>query len=502
MYKKALVSVSDKSGLISFCSQLHSQGTKLVSTGGSAKTLREAGIPCQDVSELTGFPEVLGGRVKTLHPFVHMGILSRREQDKDTLGKFNLEEIDLVICNLYPFQKTVAAQANQDEVIENIDIGGVTLLRAAAKNFQYVTVVSDPNDYHEVLVRHDDLVFRKKLATKAFIHTAEYDQAISSYFLNSSRDVDRQQGELVHTLRYGENPQQMASWYKTAEQGLHQAIILQGKELSYNNLLDLDAGLSLAQRFDQPFAVVLKHNNPCGAAVHSNCFLAMQKALQADPISAFGGIIVCNFEMNAEHISLFSKLFVECIMAKNFSREFLDSFSKKPQVRLLKFPFDSYLDGKTPQRFELKSVQGGYLKQDVDQAFQVLSDYQVFGEEPTKEMWETIYFGEKICAALKSNAIAVVQDKQTLGLGMGQVNRIDSVDLALKRARNVMTTKQDLILVSDAFFPFKDSVEKIAEAEVKWIVQPGGSLRDQEVVQACKDFKINLILTGRRHFKH
>lgn len=508
MYKKALISVSDKTGIVSFCNALHQNGTKLVSTGGSAKTLREAGIPCQDVSDLTGFPEVLDGRVKTLHPLIHMGILARGLVDQETLKEHAAEPIDLVVCNLYPFSQTVASNLDHSHIIENIDIGGVTLLRAAAKNFQHVTVVCDPADYDQVLQTNNDRdpAFQQKLATKAFVHTASYDQAIADYFLgqNSASEsflnVDLIKGKLVKTLRYGENPQQSAAWYMTSDQGLHRAQVLQGKELSYNNLLDLDAGLALAHKFADPFAVILKHNNPCGAASDVDSVKALEKAFAADPVSAFGGIVVCNFQLNAAHAELFSKTFVECIMAKDFDSDFLLAFAKKSQVRLLKFPFCLNQDLKT--EFEFKSVIGGYLKQQVDQQFAPLTSYQVFGDQPGADIWETIYFGEKICAALKSNAIAVVQNKQTLGLGMGQVNRVDSVELALRRALGVLKNKQDLILVSDAFFPFKDSVEKIAEAEVKWVVHPGGSLRDQEVINACKDLKINLILTGRRHFKH
>jgi phosphoribosylaminoimidazolecarboxamide formyltransferase/IMP cyclohydrolase len=505
MFKNALISVSDKNGLIEFIKPFVGKGLRVVSTGGTAEYLRSHQIPVVDVSEQTHFPEVMGGRVKTLHPHIHMPLLARKDHPEDLalLAEHGLQAFDLVICNLYPFAEALKSGQCGAELIEKIDIGGPTLLRAAAKNFNRVTVVCDPLDYPKISASAEmTLSHRQRLAAKVFSHVSSYDSLIAETLAEGSAETAMQtlllSGEKVFDLRYGENPQQKASWYRSQAQGLHQAEILQGKELSYNNLLDLEAATDLVRQFSKAAAVVVKHNNPCGVAENESLSLAVEQAITADPISAFGGIVACNQTLDATSAETLSRLFLECIIAPAISSEAKEILAKKKNLRVLVWP--GLLT--TPSAKSVRTVSGGFLIQETDVLRSVPSKWVIHGEKPSPEILHDLQFGEKVCAALKSNAIALVKWGQTKGLGMGQVNRVDAVTQAIARMKQQFGDLQNSILVSDAFFPFPDSVEKAAAAGVKWILQPGGSIKDDEVVAIAKTLKVNMILTGERHFRH
>lgn len=503
MFKRALVSVSDKTNLKDFLSPLVQQGMTLVSTGGTARYLREMGWKVTDVSEVTNFPEVLDGRVKTLHPHVHMGLLAVQSNPEhvQALEKFQVAPFDLVVGNLYPFEEALRKNSTEPELIENIDIGGPSFLRSSAKNFETVTVVCDPQDYHWIQEKSYNLTRddRKKLAAKVFRLISVYDQLISETLDPEAMSLWSVGGKLKQKLRYGENSHQQAWWIqKTGDtSGLADATIIQGKELSYNNLLDLDAALSLCRRFQSPAAVAVKHNNPCGAAVDQDSEKALDKALKADPVSVFGGIVVVNFEVQESHAHLMKDLFLECVLAPKFSSEALEVLSAKKNLRLLQWQFP-----RVESTMEVKSITGGYLVQNLDAKFSDPAEWQIVGAQPDEGLVQTIQFGEQVCASLKSNAIAIVADGQTLGLGMGQVNRVDAVEQSLQRWKKHHADQKNAVLISDAFFPFPDSVEKAAQQGIKWIVQPGGSLKDAEVKQKAEQLGVNMILTGIRHFKH
>ena len=503
MFKRALVSVSDKSNLVGFLAPLVEKGLSLVSTGGTAKFLREQGWQVQDVSEVTGFPEVLQGRVKTLHPKIHMGLLAKLSQRShvESLQQFQVQPFDLVIGSLYPFEKALQSQSSEDELIENIDIGGPSFLRSSAKNFETITVVCDPADYKWIQDQNYSLnrEERKKLAAKVFRLISVYDQMISQALDPDLISLWSAGGRLHQRLRYGENSHQQAWWISQtgASAGLHQAEVLQGKELSYNNLLDLDAALMLVQRFSQPAAVAVKHNNPCGAAVDTDSFRALEKALSADPVSVFGGILAVNFPVKAVHANRMKDLFLECVLAPDFDEPSRQILSSKKNLRLLKGQWPT-LD----VRNEVRTIFGGFLVQNPDVRWSDPKDWKIVGASPDPNLLDTIRFGEKVCASLKSNAIAIVGEGQTLGLGMGQVNRVDAVEQALRRWKQHHADKKQAVLVSDAFFPFPDSIEKAAEQGVRWVVQPGGSMRDEDVISKAQELGVNLVITGLRHFKH
>lgn len=503
MYKNALVSVSDKTGLIEFLKPLYQKGLRIVSTGGTAQFLKENGISVVDVSEQTGFPEVMGGRVKTLHPLIHMPILSRASHPEDLqlLKEHHLEPFDLVICNLYPFEQAVEKKYQGNELIEKIDIGGPTVLRASAKNFSQVTVLCDPSDYPRILEKGQaSLEERKRLAAKVFAHVSAYDSLVASELGSGWGEQFSLGGHKVMDLRYGENPQQAASWYRVLanQNGLHTAEVLQGKTLSYNNLLDLDAACTLVQMFTEPGAVAVKHNNPCGAAIAKDNDLAIESALKSDPVSVFGGIIATNREIGKASAQALHTLFLECIVAPAYSDEALEIFAKKKNLRILRW------DGirEQPSAFEMKTVAGGFLLQARDRISQETGNWKYIGEQASPEIQRDLRFAEQVCACLKSNAIALVKNGQTVGLGMGQVNRVDAVKQAIERMKTHFGNLQDVILASDAFFPFPDSIEVASAAGVKWILQPGGSLRDEEVLAKARSLNINMILTGQRHFRH
>ncbi|HMN68234.1 MAG TPA: bifunctional phosphoribosylaminoimidazolecarboxamide formyltransferase/IMP cyclohydrolase, partial [Bdellovibrionales bacterium] len=482
-FKNALVSVSDKTGLVDFLKPLAAQGLRVVSTGGTAQVLRDAGMAVIDVSEQTGFPEVMEGRVKTLHPRVHMALLARGSDagDQRLLQENGLESFDLVIVNLYPFEQTLATKAAQSELIENIDIGGPSLLRAASKNFERITVVVDPGDYARLaLLEKTSCEDRQRLAAKAFAHVSSYD-AMISHTLAPGETFGQfgLGGTLLQTLRYGENPHQKAFWYKRrgAQTGWHESRVLQGKELSYNNLLDLESALGLLREFDQPSAVAVKHCNPCGAASADRLHGAVDKCLGSDPVSVFGGIVAVNQEVGAEAAESLGRIFLECIVAPKFSAAALEVFAKKKNLRLLEWPELGIRD----DFWKVQSVQGGFLVQEADRVHLWSPEWRILGETPSPEIRADLSFAWATVAHLKSNAIAIASGKQSLGLGMGQVNRVDSVDLAIARMRKFHPEARTPVLASDAFFPFSDSVERLHEAGIRWVIQPGGSVRDDEV---------------------
>jgi phosphoribosylaminoimidazolecarboxamide formyltransferase/IMP cyclohydrolase len=505
-FKNVLVSVSDKTGLVDFLKPLHDEGTRLVSTGGTAKILRDAGCKVIDVSEQTGFPECMDGRVKTLHPRVHMALLARagNAEDAKLLKQEELEPFDMVIVNLYPFEQTLATKAGQAELIENIDIGGPSLLRAAAKNFDRVAVVVDPADYKELasgpaLTKEQKL----RLAAKAFAHVSSYDAMISQT-LGGGEAFPHfgLGGTKLQELRYGENPHQKAYWYKRrgAQTGWQDAKILQGKELSYNNLLDLESALGLLREFDHPSAVAVKHNNPCGAASSDHLEDAVAKCLASDPVSVFGGIVAVNQEVSARAAEALNKIFLECIVAPSFSADALAIFEKKKNLRLLEWKELGIRD----DFWKISTIQGGFLVQEPDRVHLWNPDWKILGEHPSPEIRADLSFAWAAVAHLKSNAIAIAGDQQSLGFGMGQTNRVDSVKLAIQRMNDFHPQAKNStpVLASDAFFPFADSIEQIAKANIRWVIQPGGSMRDQEVFAMAKELGVNLVLTGQRHFRH
>lgn len=503
-FKNALISVSDKTGLVDFIKPLASAGMRVVSTGGTAKTLRDAGIHVIDVSEQTGFPEVMDGRVKTLHPNIHMALLSRAGnfEDERLLMENDLEPFDLVIVNLYPFEQALLKKSSKEDLIENIDIGGPSLLRGSSKNFERLTVVVDPADYVRLAAMEKvTLEERQRLAAKAFAHVSSYD-AMISHALGGEELFPQFSlgGNLVQELRYGENPHQKARWYKRrgAMSGWHDAKILQGKELSYNNLLDLESALGLARELEAPSAVAVKHNNPCGAASGTTLAAAVKMCLESDPVSVFGGIIAVNRELDEATAELLAPIFLECIVAPKFSEGALKVFGKKKNLRLLEWPGCLERDG----FLKMQTIQGGFLLQAPDQVQLWNSEWKILGEAPPPAIRADLGFAWALCAHLKSNAIAIAGGLQSLGLGMGQVNRIDAVGLAVTRLRKFHPTAKNVVLASDAFFPFSDSIEQIHEAGIKWVIQPGGSMRDEEVFSKAKELGVNLVLTGQRHFRH
>ncbi len=502
-FKNALVSVSDKTGLVEFLQPLHAQGLRIVSTGGTAKVLRDAGFTVLDVSEQTGFPECMDGRVKTLHPRIHMPLLARvgNAEDEQLLQQSSLEPFDLLIVNLYPFEQTLRTRASQVDLIENIDIGGPSLLRGAAKNFDRITVIVDPDDYKTLPAAGPSRDERQRLAAKAFAHVSSYDAMISQAL--SAEEAFAQfslGGSLVQELRYGENPQQKASWYRRrgAPNGWHEAKIIQGKELSYNNLLDLESALGLVRDFDGPSAVAVKHNSPCGAASSETLELAVEQCLASDPVSVFGGIVALNHEVGARAAEALGRIFLECIVAPKFTPEALAIFAQKKNLRILEWPGMGLRDN----FWKSTTIQGGFLLQRPDHVHIWNPDWKILGEHPSPAVRADLSFAWAVVAHLKSNAIAIVESEQTLGLGMGQVNRVDAVELAISRLRKFHPKVTQPVLASDAFFPFADSMPLIHAAGIRWVIQPGGSMRDAEVFSAAKDLGIQMVLTGQRHFRH
>ncbi|WLR48035.1 bifunctional phosphoribosylaminoimidazolecarboxamide formyltransferase/IMP cyclohydrolase [Halobacillus litoralis] len=510
MKKRALLSVSNKQGLTEFAKKLHELDFELISTGGTKRAIEEAGVPVQSISEVTEFPEIMDGRVKTLHPSVHGGLLAKRsnEEHMKQLEELNIETIDLVAVNLYPFKETIAKDdVTESDAIENIDIGGPTMLRSAAKSFEDVAVVVDPADYEEVIegLENDALSYesRRKLAAKVFRHTANYDAMIAEYFSGLTEEPFPETYsvtyEKVQSLRYGENPHQSAAFYKKANfegTSLAEAEQLNGKELSYNNIQDANAALEVVLEFNQPAAVAVKHMNPCGVGVGENLHDAYVKAYEGDPVSIFGGIVALNREVDADTAAKLKEIFLEIIIAPSFSQEALDILTTKKNLRLLK------VDMKKADRpaHKLVTVNGGLLVQDADEGSLEDVELEVATErEPSEQELEDLKLGWKVVKHVKSNAIVVAKGDRTLGVGAGQMNRVGAAKIAFEQAGE---KAEGSIMASDAFFPMPDTVEAAAEAGVTAIIQPGGSKRDQDSIDACNKHGIAMVFTKMRHFKH
>jgi phosphoribosylaminoimidazolecarboxamide formyltransferase/IMP cyclohydrolase len=501
--KRALISVSDKTGVVDLAKGLVELGYEIVSTGGTSRKIQEAGIKVIPVSDITGFPEILGGRVKTLHPKVHGGLLAKRNKEHlDELEKHDITPIDLVVVNLYPFKETISKEdVTLDEAIENIDIGGPTMIRAAAKNFTSVAVVVNPERYPEILNllqenNKIDKETRMSLALEAFEHTSQYDSYIVDYLSGikgfSSYNLKGVEGK---QLRYGENPHQSAKFYKLPqEKGLASALQLQGKELSFNNIVDINAALSAVQEFEEPAAVVVKHTNPCGVSVSEDITDAYIKAFAADSVSAFGGIIAVNRIVDEKLAEKLIENFLEAVIAPGFSEAAKKILSQKPNLRVLELPeFDL-----NKNVVDIKKVQGGFLVQEMDRekvTCEMLE--QVSGEPLAAEEKKELLFAWKVVKHVKSNAIVLTKDNTTLGVG--QMNRVGAAEIALKQAAE---EAKGAFLASDAFFPFNDTVKMAAEYGVKAIIQPGGSMRDEESIKKAEELGIKMVFTKIRHFKH
>lgn len=516
MGKRALISVSDKTGITYLARELVSLGFEIISTGGTAKTLREGQIPVTDAAEITGFPECLDGRVKTLHPHIHAGLLACRNnlEHMRQLADLKIEPIDAVIVNLYPFKQTILrSEAELAEAIENIDIGGPSMLRAAAKNYQDVSVVVDPADYGALIeqLRQGKAApeFNFYLAAKVFTHTANYDALIAGYL---NEKTGRQYPETLtltfekkQNLRYGENPHQTAAYYQdiTAEKGLLTgAEQLHGKELSYNNINDANGALELCKEFDQPTVVACKHSNPCGVGSGATISEAYQKAYLADPKSIFGGIIVANREIDAATAAEIHKIFIEIVLAPGFSPEALEILSAKKNIRLLVLP---ELAQKSKGGYDLRKVSGGLLIQERDDEDLWPERLRCVTErQPSAQEMEDLRFAWKLVKYVKSNGIAIAKGGQSLGLGTGQVNRIWAAEQAIEHCREALGGEilKGAVLASDAFFPFADCVEAAARAGITAIIQPGGSTRDQDSIDMCNRHQIAMIFTEIRHFRH
>jgi phosphoribosylaminoimidazolecarboxamide formyltransferase/IMP cyclohydrolase len=512
---RALLSVSEKTGLVDLGRGLDRLGIEILSTGGTARTLREAGVRVREVSDFTGAPEILDGRVKTLHPRVHGGILGRpTDEHRQQMRTHGLDPIDLVVVNLYPFRETVARGAAFEEIIENIDIGGPAMIRSAAKNHERVAVVVDPADYPRVLGALEsggeipaDLRF--ELARKAFAHTAAYDGAIAEHLGRVSTPTGpladfpltkHPELHLERVLRYGENPHQKAAFFSVAGAtgpSLARAAVLQGKELSYNNLLDLDAAMKLCAEFSEPAAVIVKHTNPCGVAISNEGPLAAyRQARETDPVSAFGGIVALNRPVEADLAKEMAETFLECVIAPDYSAAALTLLSAKKGLRLLK----GEIGTGAVTELDLRSVAGGILAQTRDAATSAVNQGRAVSRRaPTEQESRDLDFAWRVAKHVKSNAIVFVANGRTLGIGAGQMSRVDSVRIAVSKARVPLVGS---VLASDAFFPFRDGVDEAAKAGVTAIVEPGGSVRDQEVVAAADERDIAMVFTGERHFRH
>ncbi len=508
---RAILSVSDKTGLVPFAQSLAELGWELVSTGGTKKALAEGGVPVKGISEITGFPEIMDGRVKTLHPAVHGGILARRDvpEHLEQLVAQGFERIDLVVVNLYPFFKTVTGgDVDMQTALENIDIGGPAMIRASAKNFPDVIVVVDPADYDTVLekLRAGEVgdITRRRLAQKAFQHVASYDTAIAEY-LHSPEDEAFPQHltvalEKVADLRYGENPHQAAAFYRDVSVdpgepfGVTTATQLHGKELSYNNILDADAAWRAASAFTGQAIAIVKHNNPCGLAVHDDQVTAYERALAGDPVSAFGGIVAVNRPLTAATAEVMAKTFYEIVIAPDFEPAALDLLQKKRDLRILRLA-----DSREP-RWDYRRVSGGLLVQDADTLDDDALELKVVSNrQPTGQELSDLRFAWKAAKLVKSNAIVFAKDNRLVGMGAGQPNRLVSVHLAARAAGD---EAKGCVLASDAFFPFADGIKLGIEAGVTAVIQPGGSIRDQEVIDAANEAGIAMVFTGHRHFRH
>jgi phosphoribosylaminoimidazolecarboxamide formyltransferase/IMP cyclohydrolase len=515
--QRALISVSDKAGIVEFAQGLAKLGVEILSTGGTAKALKDAGLNVKDVSEHTGFPEMMDGRLKTLHPKIHGGLLWRRdnERDKEEIEKHDISSIDMVVVNLYPFEQTVSKpDVKFEEAIENIDIGGPTMLRAASKNFRDVIVIVDPDDYSKILDElnsgNGEASYDTKyyLARKVFAHTARYDTLISNYLNKQAEPGNPFQPNInmsfnrISSLRYGENPHMKAAVYR---EPLHNGLsivdakILQGKDMSYNNYLDSSAALDLSKEFNESAAVIVKHNNPCGVALSDSVSEAYKKAFETDPISAFGGVIAINRNVDEATAREILTLFVEIIIAPGFDDAALKLLSEKPNIRLLELDVTKDVAG-----FEMRKIQGGLLVQERDTG--MIDDLKslkvVTKRQPTDDEYAAMAFAWKICKHMKSNAIIYSSKERTLGIGCGQTSRVDSAKLAAMKAGNFNISLKGSAVASDAFFPNRDGIDVVAMAGATAVIQPGGSIKDSDAIAAADEHNIAMVFTGMRHFRH
>ncbi len=509
--KRALISVSDKTGIIPFVEQLTSLGIEVVSTGGTEQKIAQAGLPVTGISDITEFPEILNGRVKTLHPNVHGGLLAMRgnEQHEQELAEHNISPIDLVVVNLYPFQATISKTGTTfADAIENIDIGGPTMLRAAAKNHNDVTVVVDPKDYEKVIAELKDngetsLETRRELAAKVFRHTAAYDSVIANYLTQETGEQFPESYTVTYSkkqdLRYGENPHQKAAFYEApirSENTLASAKQLHGKELSYNNIQDANAALQIVKEFTEPAVVAVKHMNPCGVGNGETIVNAYTNAYEADPVSIFGGIVAANREIDADTAAKMKKIFLEIVIAPAFSKEALDILTEKKNLRLLTIE----MEGLSQDDKQLTSVSGGLLVQDIDRYTLEDADISIPTErEPSEEEWKALKLAWNVVKHVKSNAIVLTKDDRTVGVGAGQMNRVGAAKIAIEQAGD---DSKGSVMGSDAFFPMNDTVEAAGKAGVTAIIQPGGSIRDEESIEKANEYGIAMVFTGVRHFKH
>ena len=514
--QRALLSVSDKQGVVAFAAALHERGVALLSTGGTARAISEAGIPVTQVSEYTGAPEIMDGRVKTLHPKIHGGILARRGIDDEVMAEQGITGIDLVCVNLYPFRQTLAnPDASRQDIVENIDIGGPCMLRAAAKNHAFVTVVVDSDDYAAVLAdidAHNGAVsddLRRRLAGKGFAHTAGYDAAIANWLGSEAQpfpDALSLQLHKAQDLRYGENPHQQAAFYRWPESATgciascHQ---LQGKDLSFNNIADTDAALETVKLFDEaPACVIVKHANPCGVALGKDLQQAYERAFATDSTSAFGGIIAFNRRLDAATArAIVDRQFAEVIVAPEVADEALQIFAEKKNLRVLSC--GEFSDtGNAGEAKEIRSVAGGVLVQSFDRDITAREPEDAGETRATEQQRQDLLFAWRVAKQVKSNAIVYARDGQTLGIGAGQMSRIDSARIAVRKAQDAGLDIQGAVMASDAFFPFRDGIDAAAEAGIAAVIQPGGSMRDDEVIAAANEHGMAMLFTGMRHFKH
>lgn len=517
--KRALLSVSDKTGIIDFAKEIVAMGWELISTGGTHKVLEDAGLKVTGVSEVTGFPECLDGRVKTLHPAIHAGVLAIRENAEHMrqLDELKIETIDMVVVNLYPFKQTILKEnVEREDAIENIDIGGPTMIRAAAKNYQDVAVVVDPADYSGILaeLKEDGQVSDQTkfyLSAKVFMHTAHYDSLIANYMMKEAGMTGFPETisltyEKVQEMRYGENPHQKAAFYKEVRNTkgmLTDAKQLHGKELSFNNINDMNGALELLKEYSEPTVVACKHANPCGVASAETIYEAYVKAYESDPVSIYGGIIVANREIDKDTAEEIAKIFVEIVVAPSFTEEALEIISKKKNIRIMELK--DIMEKQPAGSLDIKKVSGGILVQDVDTLLYYEDELKIVTKKaPTAKELEDLKFAFKMVKYVKSNGIAIAKDKRSIGIGPGQVNRIWACQQAIEHGNNHLGAEyvQGAALASDAFFPFPDCVEECAKAGITAIITPGGSVNDQLSIDACDKYGIAMVFVGMRHFRH
>jgi phosphoribosylaminoimidazolecarboxamide formyltransferase/IMP cyclohydrolase len=506
--ERAILSVSDKKNIVELAKFLKKYNVEIISTGGTAKLLKENGIDVIEVSQFTGFPEILDGRVKTLHPKIYGGILSIRDKEEHLrqMKENNILPIQLIVCNLYPFEETLKSGKGDEEIIENIDIGGPTMIRAGAKNYKYVCVLINPSFYNEFMDQMEknngcvSIEFSLKCAKEVFRLTSRYDFLIYSYFSKKTeREILPDEIDLklikVSNLRYGENPHQIAKWYRFIDKE-YKREVFQGKELSFNNIIDMESAYNLVNQFEQPCCVIIKHTNPCGVGTGKNLIEAYERALQTDPLSAFGGIVGFNRKVDSELAKIFIKKFYEIIISSDYDEKALEIFKSKPDLRVIKCP------EKIKYEYDFRAIVDGFLIQTPDEI-----DYEKFEvvteKKPAEDEIEALKFAWKVCKFIKSNGIVIATKNQTLGIGTGQMSRYDSTRIAIMKMRdNFKEIPKPVVLASDAFFPFPDSIIEAGKAGVTSIIQPGGSKQDEEVIKKCNELGISMVFTGTRHFKH